>query len=109
MTDYGFGSNGVPKVELKSTRKPVEPDKIQRAVEEGEELGFVPRSPSKKTTKRQSSDTAPVPTSGRRRKKTEPQGKILITGPERVMQRFRDLCDDRDLPYWKVLEELLSE
>ncbi|WP_417839426.1 hypothetical protein [Tritonibacter scottomollicae] len=108
MTDYGFGSDGLKKVELKSSRKPVKADELEKAVKTGEELGFVDRAPTK--SKPTSSVSAvETSTSGRRRRVSEPQGKVLVTGPERVLQQFRDLCDDRGLPYWKVLEELLGE
>ena len=96
MTDYGFKSDDVPKVVLRTNKKEVQPKDLKNAVETGKELGFISRS------------TTPT-VHNRRRRATEPQGKILITGPERVLEKFRALSDEQGVPYWRIIKHLMDE
>lgn len=99
---YGFGDDNTTQIKLpppKQAKPKPTPAAVADAARAGEGLGFVPREP-------QSSPAAPV---GRRRKKeTEPQDKIFISGPARVIQAFRDHADAAGLTYWEALERLLD-
>lgn len=91
---FGFGDDEVqlPKMVKK---KPAKAANVQLAVQEGEKLGFVDRGGSKKRK------TGP--------KQTEPQGKITVTGPKRVLGRLQSFCDERGgVAYWQAIEELLE-
>lgn len=100
MTGYGFEDENdhelpdLPKLPKKAGR--VSNERLKSVVKAGEELGFVPRNPS-------------VTNRSRKAVNKEPQGKILVTGPERVLSALRDLSISKDQPYWKVIEELISE
>ena len=94
---YGFGggielpkANAAPKVLPKADHS-----RLAEAVQAGDSLGFVDREPS-----------------GRRRpgpKRTEPQAKISIPGPKRVIDEFRGFCQEHDVTLWRGLELLLSD
>ncbi|MGE4409616.1 MAG: hypothetical protein AB7D33_03485 [Sphingobium sp.] len=107
MTKYGFPSDDeieTPPISLPSpkakTAKP-EPQLLEEAVKAGREMGFVPREPESKAN-------AQVRRAGRR--KTEPQDKILIAGPARVIEEFRSFCDEQNMPsYWLALETLMKQ
>ena len=94
---YGFGGG----IELpKTTATPEAPPKadhirIAEAVEAGSPLEFVDREPSGRRT--------PGP------KRTEPQAKISIPGPKRVIDSFRMFCQEHDVTLWRGLELLLSD
>jgi hypothetical protein len=42
-------------------------------------------------------------------KRKEPQDKISIPGPKRVVDDFRTFCSTRDLTLWQGLELLLED
>ena len=42
-------------------------------------------------------------------KRKEPQDKVSIPGPKRVVDDFRAFCSTRDLTLWQGLELLLEE
>ena len=69
--------------------------RLVEAVQAGDSLGFVERGPSGRR--------APGP------KRTEPQAKISIPGPKRVIDEFRGFCQDHDVTLWQGLELLLSD
>ena len=93
---YGFsGGIDLPTQREPAHRAPVDRTALKEAVRAGNELGFVDRK-------------APV----RRKpgpKRTEPQDKISIPGPQRVIDRYRDFCIEQDVTLWRGLELLLSE
>jgi hypothetical protein len=97
MSKYGFGSGGI---ELPKTSAPAKPrlkvaeESVEKAVQAGSELGFVSREPSTRLK--------PGP------KRTEPQGKVSIPGPKRVVDDFRNFCRMRNLTLWQGLEYLLQ-
>ncbi len=93
---YGFGGG----IELPSTPPPPKPRQspdsqaIDRAVKAGKELGFVSREPSVRLK--------PGP------KRKEPQDKVSIPGPKRVVDDFRTFCSERNITLWEGLEMLLA-
>lgn len=97
MSKYGFGGGiDLPKPsEVSKTRPHVEPSSVNKAVEAGKTLGFVSRDASTRLK--------PGP------KRKEPQDKVSIPGPKRVVDEFRAFCRERDLTLWQGLELLLSE
>lgn len=97
MSKYGFdGGINLPKPsESSKTRPKAEPGSVEKAVEAGKSLGFVSRDASTRLK--------PGP------KRREPQDKVSIPGPKRVVDKFRAFCRDRDLTLWQGLELLLSE
>ncbi|NBB81097.1 MAG: hypothetical protein GVY36_16930 [Verrucomicrobia bacterium] len=97
MSKYGFGGGiELPKPSDSSkTRPKVEPGSVEKAVEAGKSLGFVSREGSTRLK--------PGP------KRKEPQDKVSIPGPKRVVDGFRTFCRERNLTLWQGLELLLSE
>lgn len=97
MADYGFGGEppkiNLPKRERKVKVKPTE-SAIQHIAEAGVAQGYVDRSPEKRRK--------PGP------KQREPQDRVTITGPQRIVDEFRDYCDERGRSYWEGLEALLA-
>ena len=109
MGKYGFGEEEgpvdppaaitLPKPKKKSADKP-SADVVREAARAGEKLGFVSREPAAKP---------PVRKAGRR-KLVEEQDKLFIAGPLRVLQAFREYCDQEQLQnYWTGLERLLQQ
>ncbi|MBI6631004.1 hypothetical protein [Pontibaca salina] len=96
MSKYGFGGGiELPKTtEPRKQRPKIEHSSVEKAVQAGSELGFVAR------------DSSPRLKPGPKRR--EPQGKVSIPGPKRVVDRFRDFCRTRDLTLWQGLELLLD-
>lgn len=95
---YGFSGGGIelPKPKPKSKPKPrPEAEQVEQAVEAGNELGFVSREPSRRAK--------PGP------KRTEPQDKVTVPGPKRVIDAFRNYCRSDDLTLWQGLERLLED
>lgn len=96
MTKYGFGGG----IELPKTTEPTkprlkaEPSNVEKAVQAGTELGFVSREPSTRLK--------PGP------RRTEPQDKVSIPGPKRIVDEFRAFCRARNLTLWQGLEHLLE-
>ncbi|MCV6574508.1 MAG: hypothetical protein OIF58_02135 [Cohaesibacter sp.] len=80
-----------PKAGRKSNKQAV-----AKALDAGKKLGFVSRE-----------------TRSRRRpgpKRTEPQGKLTLTGPQRVIERLQAYADDLGgVPYWQAIEKLLDD
>ncbi len=97
MSKYGFGGGiELPKPSESSKPRPkVEPGSVEKAVEAGKSLGFVSREGSTRLK--------PGP------KRKEPQDKVSIPGPKRVVDEFRAFCRERNLTLWQGLELLLSE
>lgn len=95
MSKYGFGGG----IELPQTTAPARPrpkvsaENVGKAVQAGSELGFVSREPSNRLK--------PGP------KRTEPQDKVSIPGPKRVVDDFRAFCRMRNMTLWQGLEYLL--
>lgn len=97
MSKYGFGGGGIelPKVDTEPKPRPkIEPQAVEKAVEAGSELGFVSREPSTRLK--------PGP------KRKEPQDKVSIPGPKRVVDDFRAYCRSHNLTLWQGLEQLLQ-
>ena len=93
---YGFsGGIDLPTQDEPAHRAPVDRTILKEAIRAGNELGFVDRDPSVRRK--------PGP------KRTEPQDKISIPGPKRVIDRYRDFCSEQDVTLWRGLEILLSE
>lgn len=95
MSKYGFGGGiELPKTETKKTRREVEPAAVEQAVEAGQSLGFVAREPANRLK--------PGP------KRKEPQDKVSVPGPKRVIDDFRSFCRERNITLWQGLELLLD-
>ena len=96
MSKYGFSGG----IELHKDTAPVKPrpkitaETVEKAVQAVSELGFVSREPSTRLK--------PGP------KRTEPQDKVSIPGPKRVVDDFRNFCRARNLTLWQGLEYLLQ-
>lgn len=98
MTDkYGFGGGlELPKPKKASSEKAApSTDNIDKAVKAGNALGFVNRDPQERVK--------PGP------KRTEPQDKISIPGPKRVIDDFRSYCRSENISLWQGLEKLLEK
>ena len=96
MSKYGFGG-GIELPKTTAPRKPrpkIEAESVERAVQAGSQLGFISREPSTRLK--------PGP------KRTEPQDKVSIPGPKRVVDNFRNFCRLRNLTLWQGLEYLLD-
>ena len=95
---YGFsGGIDLPKTKPAAKLRPrVDGNSLSDAVKAGADLGFVSREPTSARLK-------PGP------KRKEPQAKVSIPGPKRVVDDFRDFCSTRDLTLWQGLELLLGE
>ncbi|WP_146592263.1 hypothetical protein [Puniceibacterium confluentis] len=96
MSKYGFGQG----IELPETTAPARPrpkigaESVKMAVQAGSELGFINREPATRLK--------PGP------KRTEPQDKVSIPGPKRVVDDFRNFCRSRNLTLWQGLAYLLD-
>jgi hypothetical protein len=92
---YGFGGGiQLPKQEAAPPQSKQEAPDISKAIKAGNDLGFVSREPS---TRRK-----PGP------KRREPQDKVSIPGPKRIIDRYRAYCAERNLTLWQGLEDLLN-
>ncbi|MGV8952477.1 MAG: hypothetical protein ACOH2M_15325 [Cypionkella sp.] len=77
---------------------PVPKEAVLAAVKAGQGQGFVSR---------QAQADAPRRKPGPRR--TEPQDKLMLTGPKRVLDLLREKADAMGgVPYWQALEALLD-
>jgi hypothetical protein len=96
MSKYGFGGGiELPKATAPTKPRPkIEAESVEKAVQAGSQLGFISREPSTRLR--------PGP------KRTEPQDKVSIPGPKRVVDDFRNFCRLRDLTLWQGLEYLLD-
>jgi len=98
MSKYGFGAGGgieLPRANTSTKqRSKVETEIVEKAVQAGSELGFVSREPSTRLK--------PGP------KRTEPQDKVSIPGPKRVVDDFRNFCRSHNMTLWQGLEYLLD-
>ena len=94
---YGFsGGIDLPKTTPAPKPRPkVDGSSLSEAVRAGADLGFVNREPTTRLK--------PGP------KRKEPQDKVSIPGPKRVVDDFRAFCSTRDLTLWQGLELLLEE
>ena len=94
---YGF-SGGIELPKTTPGPKPrskVDGNSLSEAVKAGADLGFVSREPTTRLK--------PGP------KRKEPQDKISIPGPKRVVDDFRAFCSSRNLTLWQGLELLLEK
>jgi hypothetical protein len=96
MTKSGFGGGiDLPKTtEAPKPRPKIEPSRVEEAIQAGADLGFVNREPSNRLK--------PGP------RRTEPQDKVSIPGPKRVVDEFRSFCRGHNLTLWQGLEALLD-
>lgn len=97
MSKYGFGGAGIdlPKPSAPSSPRPkLESEAVERAVQAGSDLGFVNREPSNRLR--------PGP------KRSEPQDKVSIPGPKRVIDDFRNYCRMHNLTLWQGLDQLME-
>lgn len=93
---YGFGGGiQLPKQEPAPRRPRQDAPDLSKAIKAGNDLGFVNREPSMRRK--------PGP------KRTEPQDKVSIPGPKRIIDRYRAYCTDHNLTLWQGLEALLDE
>lgn len=94
---YGFsGGIDLPKTTPAPKPRPkVDGSSLSEAVRAGADLGFVNREPTTRLK--------PGP------KRKEPQDKVSIPGPKRVVDDFRAFCSTRDLTLWQGLELLLEK
>ena len=93
---YGFnGTIDLPTQGEPAHRVPVDHTVLKEAVKAGNELGFVARDlPVRRK---------PGP------KRIEPQDKVSIPGPKRIIDRYREFCIEQDVTLWRGLELLLDE
>jgi hypothetical protein len=109
MSKYGFDEEEqvadpakaiqLPKPKAKVTDRPA-PAEVREAIKAGEKLGFVSREPIESRQSRKPG----------RRKALEPQDQLLISGPQRILEAFRDYCDAHKISsYWAGLEKLLEK
>ena len=92
---YGFGGGiQLPRQEPTPSRPRQETPDLSKALKAGDDPGFVNRGPSFRLK--------PGP------KRTEPQDKVSIPGPKRIIDRYRACCPERNLTLWKGLEDLLD-
>jgi hypothetical protein len=94
---YGFDKGiDLPPISPEAKPRPAtEAAAISQAVEAGHAQGFVSREPSLRLR--------PGP------KRKEPQDKVTIPGPKRVVDDFRAFCRSRNITLWEGLEILLSQ
>ena len=107
MSKFGFDAplnledfSGLP--EKKTTVKPKNIPSGTFA-EEAEKLGFSDRSPATKKS--------PQPKNRKpgRKPPPEPKAKVLISGPESIMNEFKQYCENNgNIPYWEGLERLMK-
>lgn len=77
---------------------PVPKEAVMAAVKAGQGQGFVSRQMQAETPRRK-----PGP------RRTEPQDKLMLTGPKRVLDRLREKADAMGgVAYWQALEALLD-
>lgn len=97
MSDkYGFGGGiSLPQDDRARDRPPVDKAALTDAVQAGKSLGFVDREPVARRK--------PGP------KRKEPQDKVSIPGPKRVIDQYRAFCTERGLTLWEGLDLLLEE
>lgn len=92
---YGFGGGiELPKADTPKPRAVPDQNAVNEAVEAGTALGFISREPA---TKRK-----PGP------KRSEPQDKVSIPGPKRVIDTFRAFCTEQNVTLWEGLDILLK-
>lgn len=96
---YGFDKPmdavQLPKLREKALDKPAAAPAMTTVLQAGAELGFVSREVSARRK--------PGP------KRTEPQDKITVTGPKRVMDRLKAYCDKQGgISYCDAIETLLD-
>jgi hypothetical protein len=92
---YGFGGGiQLPKQEAAPPQPRQEAPDLSKAIKAGNDLGFVNREPSNRRK--------PGP------KRREPQDKVSIPGPKRIIDRYRAYCTERNLTLWQGLEDLLN-
>ena len=92
---YGFGGGlDLPAAATPKPRALPEKAALDEAVAAGTALGFVSREPVARRK--------PGP------KRTEPQDKISIPGPKRVIDAYRAYCTAHDITLWQGLERLLK-
>ena len=92
---YGFsGGIELPETPSPTKRTAVDNTALTQAVQAGNDLGFVDREPVARRK--------PGP------KRKEPQDKVSIPGPKRVIDNYRAFCTDRNLTLWQGLELLLD-
>ncbi|MDD7973585.1 hypothetical protein, partial [Roseinatronobacter alkalisoli] len=92
---YGFGGGiELPKVETRNPRMVPDQGVLNDAVTAGSALGFVSREPAAKRK--------PGP------KRREPQDKVSIPGPKRVIDEFRAFCTEQNVTLWEGLNMLLQ-
>jgi hypothetical protein len=96
MSKYGFGGGiDLPKTSAPAKPRPkIEAESVEKAVQAGSELGFVSREPETRLK--------PGP------KRKEPQDKVSIPGPKRIVDDFRNFCRSHNLTLWQGLEYLLE-
>ncbi len=95
---YGFEGElklPKPKTSRKAAAGASAVPAVEQAVAAGRALGFVDRT------------SQPRAKPGPKRK--EPQDKVTIPGPKRVIDHFRAHCKAHDLTLWEGLEDLLKD
>ena len=95
---YGFDApNEVVKLPQPTQQRVLAPSPdMSRVLQAGAELGFVSREAAPMRRK-----TGP--------KRTEPQDKITIAGPKRVIDRLKAHCERLGVPYHEAIDALLEQ
>lgn len=109
----GRGKYGFDRIELPPAvpeRRPPRPtpETLDQAVQAGRSLGFVARDPAVEGGPDVPKETAPPVRRKPGPKRREPQDKLSIPGPKRVIDAFRGYCAEEDLTLWQGLERLLE-
>ena len=95
MSKYGFGGGiDLPTPKPDAPKPSVSRQAVEQAVEAGNALGFVSRDPDARLK--------PGP------KRKEPQDKVSVPGPKRVIDEFRAFCRTNNVTLWQGLELLLA-
>lgn len=105
MGKFGFKNDDEPSVDISGLRK-TKTERQRKKISEDvksdlNRLGYVDRSPkaSVKISKRKPGRKPP----------TEPKRQLMISGPESVIEAFKEYCENNgNIPYWEGLKELMK-
>lgn len=106
MGKFGFDNNDEPSVDISGLRKKNTDRPRKKVMEDVKSdlnaLGYVDRSPkaSVKKTKRKPGRKPP----------SEPKRQIMISGPEGVIEGFKEYCEQNgNIPYWRGIQILMED
>ncbi len=106
---FGFEDQDVSLVDVSGLEKSVSRDTQSSGIsadikEDSENLGFTDRSPKKASGTNSITKRKPG-----RKPPSEPRIPVMVSGPESVIQRFKQYCEQNgNLPYWEGLKRLMD-